>query len=75
MPPTPAASQRVRQHARDEARQQLERGDPGSLFEPLPGGWWLARRRIGKIGKRQVQLHGCSPRVAPTRAFGSGERR
>jgi hypothetical protein len=25
--------------------------------------------------KRQVQLHGCSPRVAPTRAFGSGERR
>jgi hypothetical protein len=52
----------------------------GGLVELLPGGRWWARRRTAqrrarRIEKRQVQLHGCSPRVAPTRAFDSGERR
>src|ERR1043166_110163 len=69
-----------REHADDEACEDLERRDARGFVELVPcrrrrGCWRGTRWKIGLIEKGQVQLHGCSPRVAPTRHVGRGERR
>src|SRR6266702_7244052 len=69
-----------REHAGDEAREDVERRAARSRVEPFPGDRhtaWRKRvhRRIGWIEKDQVQLHGGSPSAASTRSVGRGERR